>query len=232
MAAGLPGGQPRAEHVEVSTCSTCWRIPAIRLVYPNRLHADYGGWGDGHPNGTGAAAATAVFATDPDNFLDAAWEAFAGESPPVGAGRIGPAADLVYLGAFRLPGASGGSSWEWGGRGVGHHPGGDPGGEADGFPGSLYGIGHDHLGYVSEISIPVPVISPTKNFADLAVATTLQSFANARAFNPNGEGEWIMGDLAVLPPQGTQTTAQAAPVLDPPCAERKKACSSAGANWI
>ena len=123
-------------------------------------------------------------------------------------GRIDPAADLVYVGAFRLPGPSGGSSWEWGGRGLGHHPGGDPGGSADGYPGSLYGIGHDHLGYVSEISIPAPVVSPTKNPAELPVATTLRAFAYARAFEPNGDGEWFMGDLAVLPPQGTQTTAK------------------------
>lgn len=97
------------------------------------------------------------------------------------AGRIRPEVDLAYAGAFRLPGPSGGTSWEWGGRRLGHSPGGDPGGAADGFPGSLFGLGHDHLGYVSEISIPAPAVSPTKNVADLPRATTLQAFRYARA---------------------------------------------------
>jgi hypothetical protein len=120
--------------------------------------------------------------------------------------RIDPGRDLVYAGAFRLPGPSGGTSWEWGGRGLAHRADGDPGGGADGYPGSLFGSGHDHLGYLTEVSIPAPVVSPGKNLADLPVASTLRPFRNARAFDPNGEGEWIMCDLAVLPPQGAQSS--------------------------
>lgn len=119
--------------------------------------------------------------------------------------RIEPTTDLVYAGAFRLPGGSGGTSWEWGGRGLAYCPDGDPGGDADGYPGTLYGIGHDHLGHVSQIGIPTPVVSPGKDVADLQTATTLRPFQDARAFNPGGDGEWLLGDLAVLPAQGSQS---------------------------
>ena len=39
-----------------------------------------------------------------------------------------------------------------------YYPDGDPEGD-DGYPGSIFGIGHDQTQYVSEISIPVPVAS-------------------------------------------------------------------------
>ena len=84
--------------------------------------------------------------------------------------------ELIYLGAFRLPDASGGSSWEYSGHGLTYFHGGDPDGQDDGFPGSLFGVGHDHNLQVSEISIPVPIIS--KNLDDLYTAETLQPFAD------------------------------------------------------
>lgn len=87
--------------------------------------------------------------------------------------------DLEYLGAFRLPAPSGGSSWEYSGHGLTFYPDGDPAGEEDGFPGSLFGFGHDHQLLVSEISIPAPVIS--KNPADLPTALTLQPFSDLTA---------------------------------------------------
>ncbi|MFQ5434657.1 MAG: hypothetical protein ACE5FD_07255, partial [Anaerolineae bacterium] len=43
--------------------------------------------------------------------------------------------DLSYLGAFRLPEGSGGSSWEYSGYAMAFYPGGDPDGPDDGFPG-------------------------------------------------------------------------------------------------
>ena len=67
-------------------------------------------------------------------------------------------------------------------------------------------MGHDHQLYVSEISIPEPVIS--KNLDDLNTATTLQPFQDIT----NGA---ITEDLALprlgleyLPPQGEQTSAK------------------------
>ena len=84
--------------------------------------------------------------------------------------------DLGYLGAFRLPGPSGGSNWEYSRYAMAYYREGDPGGPADGHPGSLFLIGHDHHQMISEISIPVPVISASKNPAPLNTAGTLQPF--------------------------------------------------------
>jgi len=120
--------------------------------------------------------------------------------------RIQPS-DLIYLGAFRLPEASGGSNWEYSGHGLTYFPEGDPAGTGDGFPGSLYGAGHDHQLFISEISIPVPVNS--RNLDDLNTAITLQPFADL------SDGIFIAEEMAIprigieyLPPQGDQTSAK------------------------
>lgn len=80
---------------------------------------------------------------------------------------------LVYQGAFRLPNDSGGMGWEYSGHGMTFFPSGDPGGESDGFPGSLFIVGHDHQLWVGEVSIPIPVIS--SDLGELNFAQTLQS---------------------------------------------------------
>jgi len=84
--------------------------------------------------------------------------------------------NLNYQGAFRLPEASGGSSWEYSGQALAIYPAGDPQGADDGFPGSLFAAGHDQQLMISEISIPRPVIS--KQVDDLNTAETLQPFAD------------------------------------------------------
>ena len=89
--------------------------------------------------------------------------------------RIQPA-DLEYKGAFRLPDGPEEIAWEWSGEGMTYYPKGDPEGPDDGYPGSIFGIGHDWNKYVSEISIPVPVISAAKNVDDLNRAEALQEF--------------------------------------------------------
>ncbi len=116
--------------------------------------------------------------------------------------------DLTYVGAFRLPAGSGGSNWEWSGSpgGLAYYPDGDANGPDDGYPGSLFGTGYDVEMLFSEIAIPLPVVSPGKNPADLNTARTLQPFHD------------ILGDLVdvrtleiprvgleYLPPQGNQT---------------------------
>ena len=63
--------------------------------------------------------------------------------------RIQPE-DLNYLGAFRLPDTSDGLGWDYSGQGLTYYPDGDPQGIDDGFPGSLFGVGHDQQLYVSE----------------------------------------------------------------------------------
>ncbi|MBL7163129.1 MAG: cellulase family glycosylhydrolase [Anaerolineales bacterium] len=112
--------------------------------------------------------------------------------------------ELIYLGAFRLPDASGGSSWEYSGHGLTYFPEGDPDGQDDGFPGSLFGVGHDHNLQVSEISIPVPVIS--KNLDDLNTVETLQPFADITGGAITEELALPRLGLEYLPMQGDQTT--------------------------
>ncbi|MBD3385272.1 T9SS type A sorting domain-containing protein [candidate division KSB1 bacterium] len=118
--------------------------------------------------------------------------------------RIEPG-DLHYIGAFRLPDGSGGSDWNYSGMAMTWYPQGDADGPDDGFPGSLFAVGHDHQQFVSEISIPPPVISPSKNPADLPVARTLQPFAEITA-GMFGYLEMPTPGLAWLPAKGDQSS--------------------------
>jgi hypothetical protein len=112
-------------------------------------------------------------------------------------------ADLTYLGAFRLPDVSGDSSWEYSGYAMAYNPLGDPAGPEDGFPGSLFAVGHDHQQYVSEISIPVPVLSSNKDPEELNTAGTMQPFADITD-GRFGYLEIPRAGLEILPPQGEQ----------------------------
>jgi hypothetical protein len=116
--------------------------------------------------------------------------------------------DFTYLGAFRLPGGSNGSNWEYSGSAMAYYPNGDPNGSDDGFPGSIYSVGHDWLMFVSEITIPVPVLSQDKNPNDLSCATTLQGFKNVRTGIGQLEQfqEIIRVGMEYLPKQGSQTS--------------------------
>ena len=86
-----------------------------------------------------------------------------------------------------------------------YYPDGDPSGPNDGYPGSLFGTGHNWNTYVSEISIPVPVNSASKNLDDLNTATTLQDFQDISG-GLFGELEIPRVGLEYLPPQGEQTS--------------------------
>ena len=147
----------------------------------------------------------------PGDLSNAVTSDFAGSprsaGDPPGAFRLrGPAssrldpAQLVYRGAFRMPGPSGGSSWAYSGDGLTYYPGGDPGGSGDGYPGSLFGIGHDWQHTVSEVSIPAPVVSAGKDVADLPLATTLQPFADVRgSLYPDLGGDMLRADVEYVP---------------------------------
>jgi len=51
-------------------------------LHPNRLKEEYGGASGGsHPNSVANEASTEVFATNPDNFIDNAWNAFLSGHP-------------------------------------------------------------------------------------------------------------------------------------------------------
>ena len=119
--------------------------------------------------------------------------------------RIQPE-DLVYLGAFRLPDGPEDIGWAYSGQALTYYPEGDPEGQ-DVFSGSLFGTGHRWNTYVSEISIPVPVISLNKNLDELNMAVTLQSFQNIRpAYFDTVYLEQTRAGLAYLSPQGSQIT--------------------------
>jgi len=91
------------------------------------------------------------------------------------AAPLGPE-NLSSEGSFRVPaGTFAGSTFAYGGKGLAWR---DRNPDDPGDPGSLYLVGHDQDQLVAEISIPTPVISPSKNIADLPVATMLQPFAD------------------------------------------------------
>ncbi|MFZ5798837.1 MAG: hypothetical protein C4563_05090 [Desulfobulbus sp.] len=119
-------------------------------------------------------------------------------------------ADLVYVGAFRLPDSPAtpeNVGWEWSNwaGAATYYPGGDPGGSGDGYPGSLFGVGHDQTQYVSEISIPMPRKSAAKNVNELNTAGVLQDFRDIKG-GLYGYLEMARVGLAYLPAQGAQTS--------------------------
>ncbi len=84
--------------------------------------------------------------------------------------------DLVYQGAFAYPTAE---EWTYSGQAMAYYPSGDPSGEDDGYPGSLFAGGsmNDETGdLVGEIDIPAPVSAD--NFASLPTARVLQSLTD------------------------------------------------------
>ena len=94
--------------------------------------------------------------------------------------RLQPA-DLVYLGAFRLPDSPGtpdNVGWEWGGSALTYYPAGDPAGDADGYPGSLFGAGHDQTPDPSDVRIPGPLVSAAQGVVEVDTAVTLRPFRN------------------------------------------------------
>lgn len=116
--------------------------------------------------------------------------------------------DLVYVGAFRLPDGPDEYAWTWSGQALACRPDGDPKGEDDGHGGSLFGTGHNHHQWISEISIPKPAISKAKKPEDLPVAKTLQPFTDIRGKIFTEELEMPMFGMAILPPMGEQKSSK------------------------
>ena len=114
-------------------------------------------------------------------------------------------AEFEYLGAFRLPITQEDTAWDFGCYAMTYYPLGDPFGPDDNFPGSLFTVGHPGQQLISEISIPEPAISPTKNPEELPRATTLQPFADITG-GVFGALEMPHVGLEYLPPQQSQTS--------------------------
>lgn len=127
---------------------------------------------------------------------------------------LNPYTGLQYLGAFKLPSDTIGPTaypWEYREGDLAYYPNGDPG-NTDAYPGSLYTFGlsaPENYGFAAEIGIPVPVISSTKNAADLNTALTLRHFHDVKPSNLPSELGLAMGEgIEYLPPKGSQTTAK------------------------
>ncbi len=118
--------------------------------------------------------------------------------------------DLTYLGAFRLPDMEPGTpatlTWEYSGQALTYRPDGDPGGDGDGYPGSLFGTGHNVLNYVSEIDIPAPISSTT--VISLNNAETIQDLADVRGGLFDTLAEMPRVGIQYLPTQTGQTSAK------------------------
>ncbi len=126
-------------------------------------------------------------------------------APPPPSGKLIQPADFTYLGAFRLPSdAPDEIGWKWSGESLTYYPGGDASGPDDGFPGSLFGTGHNWNQYISEISIPAPVLSTARNPEELNSAVTLQPFQDVRGSSFDWPLEQPRVGLEYLPPQGEQ----------------------------
>jgi uncharacterized repeat protein (TIGR01451 family) len=80
--ASYNAAHPGLDNVAVFDWFDVLAYPDNHADHPNRLKTEYGGADDNsHPNGTANAYSTQVFATNPDNFIDQAWNAFSeGES--------------------------------------------------------------------------------------------------------------------------------------------------------
>lgn len=131
---------------------------------------------------------------------------FNSEDGDSGAIMLIQASDLEYRGAFRLPDGVTGSdvkSWAWGGYAMTYYPKGDPSGSDDGYPGSIFATGHAWEYQVSEINIPEPLQSSSKNPAELNCAVTLQEFQNILGVQYL---EIPRVGLAYLPKQGEQSS--------------------------
>ncbi len=115
---------------------------------------------------------------------------------------------LSYAGAFRLPDGPEEYAWKWSGQALAYRGDGDPKGADDGHPGSLFGSGHNWNQWVSEITIPKPVISRDKNPGDLPTAETIQPFASIRGDLYKEQMEQPRCGLAILPAMGKQKTAK------------------------
>lgn len=122
--------------------------------------------------------------TTPETHTNTPQTTLSTDAPPTSDNILLPA-DFEYLGAFRLPrDGDRPRTFAYSGNAMTFNPDGDSAGAADGFPGSLFIMGHDRMPYgdlpdggqIAEVNIPAPIIS--QNMEDLNNAEFIQGFAN------------------------------------------------------
>ncbi|MFN9717225.1 MAG: hypothetical protein ACK58L_00930 [Planctomycetota bacterium] len=87
--------------------------------------------------------------------------------------------NFEYVGAIRPPHIQqNGTTFAYGGWAIAYRSDGDSKGANDGFPGSLYLLGHQEHQKVAELSIPTPVNSRMKLADDLPIMDILQPFSD------------------------------------------------------
>ena len=113
------------------------------------------------------------------------WNGAMDFSASTSTGNLIQPSDFSYVGAFRLPdGGPRPLTFEYGGGAMTFNPAGDPSGPHDGFPGSLFIMGHNRMPYdelpdgnqVAEVSIPVPMIQ--SQAGNLNTGAFIQEFRN------------------------------------------------------
>lgn len=76
----LPGynqAHPGLNNVAIFDLHDIWAYPNDHPEHPNRLREEFGGKsGDSHPNQAANSYATELFAANPENFIDQAWNLF------------------------------------------------------------------------------------------------------------------------------------------------------------
>ena len=124
--------------------------------------------------------------------------------PPT-SGEVVPAEAFTYLGAFRLPGGEERPrTFAYGGNAMTFNPDGDTQGAGDGFPGSLFIMGHNRIAYgevpdgnqVAEVSIAAPIRS--RDINALNTAAFVQDFKNVFAGHFTGLEEIPRVGMAYL----------------------------------
>lgn len=112
--------------------------------------------------------------------------------------------NLEYKGAFRLPTApSAASTFTYVSGAMTYFPKGDSKGAEDGFPGSLFAVGHVGQMDVAEVDIPKPALpNASKSLSSLPTARILTPFMKIGT-RPSGANPVVA--IAYMPAQGSQT---------------------------
>ena len=124
------------------------------------------------------------------------------------ANRINPSADLKYIGAFRVPyDSSSNYAWAWITKhGLTFNPSGDAG-KGSLISSPVVNQNSKYFPMVTELTIPTPVISPSKTITDLPIAKTLNDWKDlTEGKYDQGQNQKRLSGLIIVPKRGTQSS--------------------------